>query len=359
MSFTLSSCVNGGGLNNSKNSNSGSVKVEKDNSTINKKDVYNDSEANDENNSKPLAADHLYGINNSNKGVFVEWDGSVVSSGFDGKRHKTILMDTDNKTTILSFGKEHFGAFLYNLSPYKGDIIGRMNGVHGDVLYILDAESMSASILYEPEDDLAFFDDLYVVNDDIYLLVSEYQKEPNRICKYNIENDSLDVIYEHIGEVNGLIHNNGWLYFVGVSDKTIYRMNLESHSIENVQEISGEYLGILYFVENVMYYSTTTGVYKYSSTTGETKMLLEKVSEAVIIVGNNIFYTDSEEDYKLFYYDNSKNSTTQIADDLVRVIAMIDSWSYCLAVNSDNSLYSFRVNIVDFQREELSLKESE
>jgi len=372
-SIILSSCVNDDDVSSSINSNLESAIVENDTNTISNVEDNNESEdpsevidnstevneGNDENNSEPFIDDDLYGINNSNKGVFLAYDGNVISSSFDYQSHKTILMDVDNKQSILSFGNGYFTMFLYNLFPYKGDVIGLGYGFDGDQLYIMNVESKSARILYESLSDLPFFSDLYVVNDEIYLIISGYPEELYRLCKYDVENDSLHVIYEHSGEIGGLIHNDGWLYFVGVSDKTIYRINLESNLIETVLEISGEYLGILYFIDNNLYYSTTSGVYKYSLKTGESEMILEKVSDGVIVVGDNIFYTDSEDDYKLYYYDKSTNATTLIADDYVREIAIIDNWIYCSAVSPERTMYTFRINIVDFQRDDLAIEESE
>lgn len=163
------------------------------------------------------------------------------------------------------------------------------------------------------------------------------------IWRYNAESKD-DKISED--EAFYLNYHDGWIYYSNLSDEgKLYRVRTDGSGKEALSDMRTESIDI---VNGTVYYATTVlggeeetpavGIYRLGPEDGPTKIVSVN-AEHISILGDNIYFVDKNNGYKLCYVKKDGTGLTVVTNDFIHAYDVADDWIYCAG---RDSIYKMR-----------------
>ncbi len=158
------------------------------------------------------------------------------------------------------------------------------------------------------------------------------------IWRYNAEGKD-DKISED--EAFYLNYHDGWIYYSNLSDKgKLYRVHTDGSGKEALSDMRTESIDI---VGDAVYYATTMlggeeetpdiGIYRLEPD-GNSAKIISVNAEHISVLGDNIYFVDKDNGYKLCYFKKDGTGLTVAADEFIYAYDVADDWIYCASRES-------------------------
>ncbi len=143
-----------------------------------------------------------------------------------------------------------------------------------------------------------------------------------------------------------LNYHDGWIYYSNLSDKgKLYRIRTDGSNKSALSNMRTESIDI---VGDTVYYATTVlggeeetpaiGIYRLGPEGDPTKIISVN-AEHISILGDNIYFVDKGNGYKLCYVEKDGTGLTAATDEFIHAYDVADDWIYCAG---RESIYKMR-----------------
>lgn len=143
-----------------------------------------------------------------------------------------------------------------------------------------------------------------------------------------------------------LNYHDGLIYYSNLSDKgRLYRIRTDGTGKEALNDMRTESIDI---VGDTVYYATTVlggeeetpaiGIYRLGPE-GEPTKIITANAEHISILGDNIYFVDKGNGYKLCYIKKDGTGLTVVTDEFTLAYDVADDWIYCA---NRESIYKMR-----------------
>lgn len=143
-----------------------------------------------------------------------------------------------------------------------------------------------------------------------------------------------------------LNYHDGWIYYSNLSDNgKLYRVRTDGSGKEAMSDMRTESIDI---VGDTVYYATTVlggeeetpaiGIYRLGPEGDQTKIITVN-AEHISVLGDNIYFVDKGNGYKLCYVKKDGTGLTVVTDEFIHAYDVSDDWIYC---TGRESIYKMR-----------------
>lgn len=143
-----------------------------------------------------------------------------------------------------------------------------------------------------------------------------------------------------------LNYHDGWIYYSNLSDNgKLYRIRTNGSGKEALSNMRTESIDI---VGDTVYFATTVlggedetpaiGIYRLGPEGDPTKIITVN-AEHISVLGNNIYFVDKGNGYKLCFVKKDGTGLTVVTDEFIHAYDVADDWIYCAG---RESIYKMR-----------------
>lgn len=276
------------------------------------------------------------------KGTVAKYKDWIYYSNYnDNQRLYKIRTDLTEKQAVVTY---------LNGIPWKPEYVKSLNIIGGDI-YFSYAKKAHGYISKMKADgtNLTFFkdeDDTPISTFEAFIVIGKYiyPESSGRIfSRVSIDCDEFQL--RNFININNNFYNNKLYFYISKVDNidSLYSVNVSNTDFTGVQEL---YRGYYYYpvlgvYENSAYLIEGEKFKKIDLEFPELIQILPIKPRYFNIVNHTIFYSNKEDNNKLYKCDLAGNSPVKMADDQVSRISVIDDWLYYYGY-SDTHLYRIK-----------------